>query len=76
MQNFQAKDASYVRYHLHMMDERVFVGDKPMNVYTSAQVRDVLEEAHRLECVMRLGGALMGVAVRKLDSLNSGRMDG
>lgn len=46
-----------------------------VNAYTDVQVRDILEEAHRLECSMRTFGAIMGIAVRKLDSLKYGRMD-
>jgi hypothetical protein len=57
------------------MDEPGVVGWQT-NVYTSAQVNDILNEARRLECVLHLRQTLMAMAVRKLDSLNSGRMDG
>lgn len=58
-----------------MDDGRVFLADRPLNVYTTSQVRDVLEEARRLECMTRSSCGILDTAVRKLDSLNCGRMD-
>lgn len=58
-----------------MQGDRILGMAEAVNAYTDVQVRDILEEAHRLECSMRTFGAIMGIAVRKLDSLKYGRMD-
>jgi len=57
-----------------MDSQHIQVGGKPMSVYTAAQVRDVLDEANRLDR-RGIGCIVVDAAVRKLDSLNQGRMD-
>lgn len=48
---------------------------RPINIYSMPQIRDVLDEARRLECLAGNGYDFVTPAVHKLDSLNSGRMD-
>lgn len=60
-------------YDLHM-DSQIQADSKPLNVYTVAQVHDVLEEARRLD-LMGTGSIVVDASIRKLDSLNHGRTD-